>query len=197
MLAIWLSPRQTIRSIVATDPTRGVLLVSWLAGFALFLDALMPKVQPKFPAGAVVLGALAAGPLVAFFLVFVEALLTAVAGRLLGGRAGALELRTALAWANAPLLWLLVLWPAQELVALPKLAVHVLGLAFFVWMEILAVVLVAEVQGFSIGRSLATILLAWLIKIAIIVGIVVASPGAERRSMPGVSASPAAAAIAP
>jgi hypothetical protein len=175
LLGIWLSPRETIRSLVATDPTRGVVVISWLAGVAAFLDALLPKVEPKFPVGMAILMAIAGGPLVIFLLVFVEAYLTAGTGRLLGGRAGLLELRAALAWANAPLLGFLVLWAVHGIVAVPRHAMQALGIALFLWVAILGVVLVAEVQRFSVGRSLGTIVLAWVAKIAIIVGIVLSA----------------------
>src|SRR5262249_713737 len=48
-LGIWLSPRETIRSLVAEDPTRGVLVMSWLGGLALFLDRMTARVEEKFP----------------------------------------------------------------------------------------------------------------------------------------------------
>jgi hypothetical protein len=175
LLGIWLSPRETIRWLVATDPTRGVVVISWIAGIAVFLDALLPKVEPKLPVGVAILMAIAAGPLVIFLLVFVEAYLTAGTGRLLGGRAGLLELRAALAWANAPLLGFLVLWAVHGIAAVPRPAMQALGIALFLWAGILAVVLVAEVQRFSVGRSLGSIVLAWVAKIAIIVGIVVSA----------------------
>ena len=160
-----------------------MLVISWFAGVGLFLDRLMPKVHDKFPAGVALLGAVAVGPLLCFGVVFAGALLAALAGQLLGGHATSLQLRAALAWANAPLLLLLPLWALVSALggAMPKGAIDLIGAGLLVWAEVLAVVLVAEVQTFSIGRALGTTLLAWFIKIGIVIGIAVLVTGAEHR----------------
>jgi Yip1-like protein len=171
---IWLSPRETIRSLVNTDPTRGVLVLSWLGGFAIFLDGMTSKVEEKFPLAAAMVAAVVLGPLLSFALVFVQALLTAVTGRLLGGAAGPRELRAALAWAEAPLLCLFLLWVLRLMAAATpwKILVDVAGLLVILWSEALAVALVAEVHDFSLGRALGAVVGAWAIKIALLIGLV-------------------------
>jgi len=156
---------------------RGVLAVSWLGGFALALNQLAPKASDRFPLGAAIVACLLIGPLVTFAMVFVESLLTAVIGRLLGGEATDVELRAALAWAQAPLLWLLLITWLPVGAGLPA---QLLGLAVILWSEALAGVLIAEIQGFSVRRAFATILLAWIVKIGFLVTVVVLAPHDDR-----------------
>jgi len=175
---IWLSPRDTVRALVATDPTRGVIVLSWFVGLAMFLEPMTSKASDRFPLPAAMVTALLAGPMLSFGLVFLQSLLTTGTGRLLGGEAGPVELRAAFAWAQAPLLGLLVLWwPAMSMPGgRGKLALDFAGVALFVWAEALAIVLVAEVHGFSKVRALGAILLAWVIKIALLVGLLLMVP---------------------
>ena len=175
---IWFSPRDTVRTLVASDPTRGVLVLSWFVGLAMFLEPMTSKANDRFPIAAAMVTAVLAGPMLSFGLVFLQALLTTGTGRLLGGEASPVELRAAFAWAQAPLLGLLVLW--WPVLWMPggrgKLALDLVGVALFVWAEILAVVLVSEVHGFSKARALGAILLAWVIKIALLVGLLLLVP---------------------
>ena len=175
---IWFSPRDTVRTLVASDPTRGVLVLSWFVGLAMFLEPMTSKANDRFPIAAAMVTAVLAGPMLSFGLVFLQSLLTTGTGRLLGGEGSPVELRAAFAWAQAPLLGLLVLW--WPVLWMPggrgKLALDLVGIALFVWAEILAVVLVSEVHGFSKARALGAILLAWVIKIALMVGLLLLVP---------------------
>jgi len=175
---IWFSPRDTVRTLVASDPTRGVLVLSWFVGLAMFLEPMTSKANDRFPIAAAMVTAVLAGPMLSFGLVFLQSLLTTGTGRLLGGEGSPVELRAAFAWAQAPLLGLLVLW--WPVLWMPggrgKLALDLVGIALFVWAEILAVVLVSEVHGFSKARALGAILLAWVIKIALLVGLLLLVP---------------------
>jgi len=144
----------------------------------MFLEPMTSKANDRFPIAAAMVTAVLAGPMLSFGLVFLQALLTTGTGRLLGGEASPVELRAAFAWAQAPLLGLLVLW--WPVLWMPggrgKLALDLVGIALFVWAEILAVVLVSEVHGFSKARALGAILLAWVIKIALLVGLLLLVP---------------------
>jgi len=175
-VGIWFSPRETVRSLVEVDPTRGVLVISWLGGLALCFGQMASRTSERFPLGGAFVAALLFGPLISFGLVFVQSHLLALTGRWLGGSATDVELRAALAWAQAPLLWLLVVVWLPSGSGTPEIARAVTALVPFVWSEILAVVLVSEVHGLSIRRAVATIALAWTLKIAVIVGIVLSAP---------------------
>jgi hypothetical protein len=175
---IWFSPRDTVRTLVASDPTRGVLVLSWFVGLAMFLEPMTSKANDRFPIAAAMVTAVLAGPMLSFGLVFLQALLTTGTGRLLGGEASPVELRAAFAWAQAPLLGLFLLWWPE--MWMPggywKPALAFINLAIFLWAEVLAVVLVAEVHGFSNARALGAILLAWVIKIALLIGLLLMVP---------------------
>jgi hypothetical protein len=183
---IWLSPRDTVRALVATDPTRGVLVLSWFVGLAMFLEPMTSKASDRFPLAAAMVAAVLMGPMLSFVLVFLQAVLTTATGRLFGGGASPVELRAAFAWAQAPLLGLLVLWwPAMSMPGgRGKLALDLVGVALFLWAEVLAVVLVAEVHGFSKARALGAILLAWVIKIALLAGLLFLVPGDGTKTKP-------------
>jgi hypothetical protein len=194
--AIWRSPRAAIRSLVEHDPTRGVIILAWLAGFGWFLTTLAAKADDRFPFPFAAAMAVVVGPLLNFGLVFVAALLTTGTGRALGGGGTFVHLRAALAWAQAPMLLFLVLWiPRAFAPGRWSTPLDVLELAVLLWSETLAVVLVAEVHGFSIPRGILAIVLAWAIKLALIVGLMLAVvpdlPSPKPEATPSASASPA------
>jgi hypothetical protein len=189
---IWLSPRSTIRGLVATAPTRGVLVLPWLAGFGGFLCSIAPKTNDKFPLPFAVPMCLVVGPLLAYGIVFVSGFLTTWTGRMLGGQGQHHELRLALAWSQAPLLPSLVLWIPG---AIPgSFLASVVDLGLVLWSEALAVVLVAEVHALTLMRSFFAILLAWALKLALVVAAVLylASMLPEKTTRESPSPSPAA-----
>jgi len=196
--AIWLSPRVAVRALVDSDPTRGVIVLAWLVGFSTFLTTLAAKTDDRFPFAFAAIMALVFGPLLNFTLVFVAALLTTWTGGALGGRGTPVELRAALAWAQAPLLFFLVLWiPRVFAPGRWGFPLDVLELALLLWSEAVAVVLVAEVHGFSIPRGILAVFLAWAIKLALIVGLLMAAVPDRPSPAPGPSPSPSASPSAP
>jgi len=175
-----------IRSLVEHDPTRGVIVLAWLVGFGWFLTTLAAKADDRFPFPFAAAMAIVVGPLLNFTLVFVAALLTTWTGRALGGRGAAVELRAALAWAQAPMLLFLVLWiPRAFAPGRWSRPLDLVELAVLLWSEGVAVVLVAEVHGFSVRRGILAVLLAWAIKLALIVGLLMAAVPDRPSSAPG------------
>lgn len=173
--SIWLSPRETIRALVSSNPTRGVIALSWSVGLGWFLTALSAKVEDRFPLVFAILMAFVVGPLLNFALIFLAALLTTGTGRVLGGVGTAVDLRAALAWAQAPMLLFLVLWTIPAFgPGRWTFAADLVDVGLLVWSEAVAVVLVAEVHHFSILRAILAVFLAWVIKLALIVGLLVA-----------------------
>jgi len=162
-------PRSSIRALVDTDPTRGVLLVSWLAGFALVVDRMVQHVD-RFPLGIAVLTSLLVGPPVGFALVFVEALLTTWTGRWLGGQGTFTELRAAHAWSLVPVLGFLAIASvrATDLTSAESMAPAVAGIVLMVCSQGLAILLVAEVHGVSLARGIGALLLAWLLRLVVL-----------------------------
>jgi len=171
---IWLSPRSTIRRLVAEAPTRGLLILPWLAGLGGFLVSMAPMTNDRFPLPFAVAMCVVVGPLIAYTVVFVSGFLTTWTGRMLGGQGQHHELRLALAWSQVPLLPSLVLWlPAADPGAPEALLAAVVNLALLLWSEALAVVLIAEVHAITLVRSCVAVLLAWVLKLALVVAAVV------------------------
>jgi hypothetical protein len=152
-----------------------VIPLAWFAGFGSFLTALAAKVDDRFPFAFAATLAIVVGPLLNFALIFVAGFLTTWTGRALGGRGAFVELRAALAWAQVPLLLFLLLWIPRVLApGRWQSQLDLIELALLLWSEVLAAVLVAEVHGISIPRGVLAVLLAWAIKLALIVGALVA-----------------------
>jgi hypothetical protein len=191
---VWLSPRSAIRSLVERAPTRGLLLLPWLTGFGAFLASIVPRTDDRFPLHFAVPMCVVVGPLLAYGIVFVSGFLTTWTGRMLGGQGQHHELRLALAWSQAPLLPSLVLWIPG---ALPgALLSESVNLALLLWSEALAVVLVAEVHAITVMRSLVAILLAWALKLALVVAAVIYFASMLPAKTPQGSPSPSPPAVA-
>jgi len=105
--SLWIAPRETIRRLVDTDPTRYVIGLAMLRGalgrleFAWF-SALSQRTSPSplWPVGVafrVVLGAI-----VGVIGLYVGAWLVGLFCRILGGVSSAIEMRAALAWSHVP-----------------------------------------------------------------------------------------------
>ena len=171
-LTIWFSPRATLRVLLDTNPKRGVLLVSWLAGCALMLCRMAESASDKLPLPAAALFSVLAGPLLGFFLVFTVALFVTWTGRWLGGKGAFYELRTALAWAYAPMLLGFLTWPPPSLIGhLWAFYANVAEWGLILWCEVLAVLLIAEAHRFTVKRAIVSVILGWIIKISLLLAV--------------------------
>lgn len=182
-LSVWTRPRETIRRIIETDPTRSWLLVAALAGVANALDRASGRnAGDKLPLPTIIAGAVGLGAVWGVVSVYLGAFLLALTGRWIGGRGSRAELRAAVAWAQVPVALSLLLWvPELALVGremftaeTPELddnPAAAIGLFLFglaeltlgVWSLVLLLKCVGEVQGFSAWKALGNLLLAGLI----------------------------------
>lgn len=182
-LSIWWNPRGTIRHLVETSPTKNLLLLiigggvgnalSYAAGFALADMMALTRM---------LLLCFVAGPLSGFISLFLWSWLLEKTSRLLGGGASREVLRTAVAWSWAPIVYLLPLWGVKYILfrkelfesEKPFIEAHqflsgLLGLFdmldFFITMVSIFILFnaVAEVNGFSIWRSIGAIAVVLLI----------------------------------
>ncbi|HEM46828.1 MAG TPA: YIP1 family protein [Alphaproteobacteria bacterium] len=199
-LAMWTKPRATIREIVRTDASYGVLPLAALGGVAQVLDrASARNLGDEYATGAILLVAALAGPVAGIAGIYIGAWLLRLTDGWLGGEAPSAHLRTALAWGNLPTAAGLLLWvPAlalvggemftaatpqldgQPLLALFLLPIGLAWIALAIWSLVLVVLGVAEVQGFSGWRALGNLLLAALLFAApfVLLGILVGALGA-------------------
>jgi hypothetical protein len=177
LLAIWLHPRLTIRSIVDHAPSYGVIPLLLLSGFVSgFMDRAPPEMDLPEALGRYTGGGLFKAVL-SLAVMYPLSGAIALAGRALGGKAPASQLRAAMAWGSLPMI------PAYSMIAASLSAQAVLpplwGLVLVVpllvamllgcWAEVLIVGALAEVQGFSYPRVLAMQLIAAL-GICVVVG---------------------------
>ena len=184
---IWFSPRRTIRDLLASEVRPGWTLVVGLAalhGALATLAGLAAKGDLSFNTATMptIIGALQV-----VFGVLVGPFLLALSGGWFGGQADPEDIRQSLAWSYAPLAVTAVFWipvllagggaidavhpdePSASAVlrALLLLAVTFVYVAAAVWTFVLQVITLAEVQQFSIPRSLGSIVV-WMIPLLLL-----------------------------
>ncbi len=178
-VALCFNPRGLIGRVESAAPYRATLILA--AGVGLVQAG--GAVLAEHPAGAAailltVLALLIVAPALGILLVYVRGFLLHAAGRLLKGRASPRQLRVALAWSEIPLL-------LGGLIALLQFAMGRLGgavpfqasdpglpgllsgagfgllqVSLGFWALSLLLHTIAEIQGFSLSRSFANIVLA-------------------------------------
>lgn len=180
-LTIWLSPRDTIRTIVATDPRRFVQSIVMLGGIFEALDRMVSRNAGdllSFP--VILLIALMVGPLSGVLGLYISAALLRWTGKWMGGSATSEAIRAAAAWGSVPLLAGNLLWlPALAIgghdiftaemantsgpAALGLLAIWLVQMVAAVWSIFTGLHCLGEVQGFSAWKALGNVLLAGLV----------------------------------
>jgi Yip1 domain len=186
---IWYRPRATIRRIVDTDPTRFVLGIAWLVGALSVLNSQVAVATTDFPANAphwprlgsigIAIMAFLCG-VISVVSLYGFAALYRWAGHILGGTAQAVEVRAALAWAQVPGLYLLVVTiiatvlglytpPAPHTVSPLSLIESIVG----IWVFVILLKCLGEVHRFSAWRALGAIVLGTLAMFAVAIGFVV------------------------
>ena len=181
-VSMWSHPRTTIRAIVETQPTRGVLPLAMVGILGYLLDngllRLFRDADIALPIGiptAVVMSAVA-GPVGLYLF---GGLFTWI-GRQLGGRGTAVHIRAAIAWSLLPLIAGLLVWlPALALWGPGPLAgtdapAAIQGLSFVrfllgVWCIVLLSRAVGEVHRCSGGMGFVTTMVGALLGFVILV----------------------------
>jgi hypothetical protein len=173
-----------MRAILDSDPRRLVILLAALSGFGNAVDRASGRSLGdgnSLPVWAIVALCFVLGGIGGVLSVYAGGFVLRQTGRLLGGRATAVEVRSALAWSSVPLIWSLLLWPPElallgremfttatpTLDANPLLIVP-LGLLILVevvvglWAFVVFLKALGEAHGFSAWRSLGATLLGVL-----------------------------------
>jgi len=193
-LSIWTRPRATLRLILATDPRRGVFRLAALGGIAEFLALCVREgVGDTYSIPVLLALSLGAGTVLGILGILVFTAVIAPIGRWLKGRGGSAEVMAALAWANVPAIWGLLLWlPRAALLGeetfhpLPAIVQgNPEALLFFGFLQFLQVVIglwgfaitlkcLGEAHGFSAWRAFLTLIGAGFVVILPIALIVTA-----------------------
>lgn len=181
--SIWLNPRGTIRQIVDTEPRRSLLLLAAGGGVAQACNfAVNMALGSALELDEIILFILFFGPLAGFLSLWLWTLALTLVTRWFGGLADKSALRAAVAWSWAPTVYLLPLWGVRYILfrdelfkdARPFVESHGLlsalysffgGLDFllsFLTVFILVQTL-AEVNRFSVWKSMGSILTVLLL----------------------------------
>ena len=187
-LSIWTQPRQTVRSIVKTDPKYGFLLLSAIYGLPLALDLSQNfSLGSNVPLWAILIGSLIICTLLGMIGISISTWLLHVTGRWIGGKGSFQTIRTAVAWSNVPnivtiltkIVLLLVFGGAifYRQFAETSFIGFQAGIVFIVfliqavasiWGFVILLQGLGEVQGFSAWKALLNVLIPFVIVIGII-----------------------------
>lgn len=184
-LSIWTRPRATIREILATDPRRGIFRLAALGGISEFLSMCTREgIGDTYSIPVLLALSLAGGTVLGILGILIFTAVIAPVGRWLRGRGGSTEVMAALAWANVPAVWGLLLWlpraallggetfhPLPAIVQGNPQALLFNGLLQFlqvvlgVWGFAITLKCLGEAHGFSAWRAFLTLVVAGLIVI--------------------------------
>jgi Yip1-like protein len=183
-LTVWVSPRTTIRKIVDSDPHRFIVGIAWVAGAlaALNLEGINSAEVPVNLTGPVGLSSLGSigEALFAFVLgvagvamVYLLAMLYRWSGALLGGTGQTPEVRSALAWAQVPAIYISLLGVIVAVAGIDEPTMRtqlrpafswwaLVQAALAVWAFVITLKMIGEVHRFSAWRAFAATILGGL-----------------------------------
>ncbi len=194
-LSIWVKPRETIRNIVDTNPTKYVTVLAMLAGIRQALDrASSRNTGDSLPLVAILAVCIIVGPIGGIFSLYLSGALFRWTGSWLGGQASSEEVRAAIAWSSVPTIFILPLWIPELLIfgeelftsstprieSNPLLAIILLGFALIeivvgIWAFVVLLKSLGEVHRFSAWRAFGAVILGILVilvPILCIVGVI-------------------------
>jgi hypothetical protein len=188
-LRIWTEPRSTIRHLTHADPERGLILLAALGGVSQSLSQAMDRdAGEALSLPVIVLSSVVLGSVVGVVALYVGAYLVQWTGRWIDGQGSIAHIRTALAWANVPVVALLpltllliaALGPLPFLsedtidglpigfgAAMLMLAYGVASAVCGIWSFVVLLKALGEVQGFSAWKAWGNLLLCLLPFIAL------------------------------
>ena len=187
---IWYEPRATIRRIVDTDARRFVVGIAFASGAmaAIYSQLALSTASvsslssvphlPHFGTIGLTLSTIISGVLSVISLYGLAALYR-WSGHILGGTATRVEMRSALAWAEVPGLYLglaniVAALIGSDVPGAPS-AVSASGVVDFIagiWIFVISLKCIGEVHRFSAWRALGAIILSFLAMLAVVVAIV-------------------------
>jgi hypothetical protein len=177
---IWTRPRDTMRSILDSDPEYLVFLLAILLGIAdAIARASTKSLGDMFTVPAVIALSVIMGPIGGLMLLYGAGAFIKWTGKFLGGQGSYVQIRAAFAWSSVPLIWGLLLW-------IPGIAMfgdevftretpridsnfgllaaytgwNMLHVVAFVWSFVIFLKCLAEAQQYSMWRALLNVLLS-------------------------------------
>jgi hypothetical protein len=179
---LWWCPRSTMRMILDEDPRRWIHVIVIIAGALMgLLSAFTSGPATQQVAFSTLISYLVAGAIFNLITVYILGLLLKWVGHWFGGEGSYLEVRSAVAWSNVPIIWLCVLKAFELLLigsvvpmglndqmanpTMAPLAYAFLGinLLLSVWIVVILVRTVAEAHRFGSWHSLFALILSLVI----------------------------------
>lgn len=183
--SVWVSPRTTIGNIVKYNPNYFLWVLAGLNGLPLLLHIAQNMLLGQRYSILVILA-------VAIILAFVVGIINItigsffcwITGKWMGGKSDFVNVRTAVAWSNAPNLVTAILWLSLVVIFQRHffdgqyvnttlawqqtllVATGVIQLAVSIWTLVILVAGISKVQGFSIWKAILNVLLSILLFIA-------------------------------
>jgi len=192
-VSMWTKPRATIQQIVDTNPEYLVLLLAAISGFSESLNRASTKsMGDKLEWPMIFLIAAIVGPLGGIIGLYIGSVLIRWTGGWIGGQASSQHIRAALAWSSVPAVWLLIIWIpelalfGQEMFTTEMpivdaslsltfilLGFSVIEIVISVWIIVVLLKCIGQVQGFSAWKALGNLFLSGLVIIVPIALIVI------------------------
>lgn len=165
LFSVWHAPGDTIERIIAGNPKRHVLGLAALAGVLWMISHVLDigAARDIFH-WKIALLVIVVGCLVGIINLYLCALLLAWAGKLVRGRASALQIRAVIAWAFVPLVASLLIL-VMSLAGLAIVGVDTTQTAqivagiFGIWSVIAMIIMLSRVQGFGPVRAVLNFVL--------------------------------------
>lgn len=179
-LKMWVKPKSTIRKIVKYNPNFRLFFLSAIYGFISLLSSPHHYVLDAFPTFyLILLFFIILAPLWGYIIFNISTFFIYFTGKWLKGKAKFKEARCAIAWSNAPMivnifLWILLLivfredilrdFPDDFVFTKAQRAFLFLAqlcqLIISIWVIVIYINALSEVQKFSIGKAILNILIA-------------------------------------
>ena len=185
-ISIWTSPKQTIRRVVLENPKKGLLWLSAFYGFSWLLGTFQAYGLPAdVDVFALTLLAIILAPFWGYVVFSFWSCVVLFTGKLFKGVGDFQSVRAAFAWANVPLainmgIWIVLIFVyGQTLFLVPApsydatfsiilLCLLLVKVTMSVWSFVLYLNTLAEVQNYSILRSIGNILVAAIVAVFIL-----------------------------
>ena len=182
-MSIWTWPRVTIQEILEVNPRYMVAFLAAVTGISNgFFEAQMRHLGDQIPFNTILQAALIFGPISGLIGIYLLGFLLWWVSNKWNGSATPEEVRAAIAWANLPILLITVLWIPKLILfkqenftsekprinANPNLGSYWAFFEMFeglmgIWSIILLVGCLSYIFGFSIPKTMGTVLLTFLV----------------------------------
>ena len=184
---MWTKPKNTIRSIVNYNPNYRIWVLSFLYGFVTLIS-LAQKFSLGFSLNTYIIIAFSIifAPIIGYVIFSFFAYVVFFTGKWLKGESKYIEVRSAIAWSNILMIVNVIFWLLLFIIFQGKLfqsfpisyqltnnetvflfVILFLQMVASIWTIVLYVNTLAEVQKFSLAKSILNILVATIILIAL------------------------------